>query len=60
MLCSYSVKYIDGVKNESDVLLSLACVNSETHNLPRVFVVFRTQKGVIVTGVPCVDLGNWD
>ena len=50
MLCSYSVKYIDGVKNESDVLFSLACVNSETHN----------QKGVIVPGVPCVDLGNWD
>ena len=37
MLCSYSVKYIDGVKNESDVLFSLACVTSETHNLQRVF-----------------------
>ena len=40
-------------------LVSLAVVaNLITCNA--FFVVFRTQKGVIVPGVPCGDRGNWD
>ena len=42
------------------VVVSLACVSSETHNLHTFFVVLRTQTGVIVSGVPCRDRGNCD
>ena len=41
-------------------LFSLACVSSETPNLQAVFVVFMTRKGVVVTGFPSGDRGNWE
>ena len=35
-------------------------LSSEARNLQRVFFVFRTQKGVIVPGVPSGDRENWE
>ena len=40
------------------VVVSLACVSSETDNLHAFFVVLK--KGFIVPGIPCRDCGNWD
>ena len=44
-----------------DVLTTVVFVNPSLNHIiyNAFFVVFRTQKGVIVPGVPCGDRENW-
>ena len=42
----------------SNMLFSLACVSSETHNLQAVF--YSWYLGHVLPGVPSRDRGNWE